>query len=271
MEHATALQHYLLRSFTSPMSTLTKEEGSSRLIDMDCNLTHPDLYPHAREFITRSSAEYAIDHLFVPGSTLVDSQQAIQMSREYPNQILASAGIHPYHAAQIPCTCANLVALKRLLSEPEVKALGEFGLDFSSGFPDAEEHQFPWFEQQLEMAKQFTHLPLFLHEREAHVPFVAFLTRFCRDVRETQGLLPRMLVHCFNGSCAELQTYLNMGCYIGLTGFFCRELTSSSSSSVNQEVLEVVQNIPLNRLVVETDAPVRLFLSSSSYDPPLTL
>jgi TatD DNase family protein len=84
-------------------------------------------------------------------------------------------------------------------------------------------------------------MPLFLHERDAHQRFVEILSRY-------SGQIDKAVVHCFTGSAQELDTYLAMGFYIGITGWICDERRGN-------ELRKIVSRIPLNRLMLETDAP----------------
>jgi TatD DNase family protein len=84
-------------------------------------------------------------------------------------------------------------------------------------------------------------LPLFLHEREAYADFKDMLKNAIQKV-------PGAVVHCFTGSETELETYLDMGCHIGITGWICDERRG-------QDLASLVKKIPANRLLIETDAP----------------
>ncbi len=117
-------------------------------------------------------------------------------------------------------------------------AVGECGLDLSDGFPDIS-YQLPWFKQQLEMACALQK-PLFLHERAAHELFISEIQK--------HDNLPPAVVHCFTGTSDELDTYLKMGFYIGVTGYICKQ-------KHGQHLRSILPRIPLDRLLIETDAP----------------
>ncbi len=99
------------------------------------------------------------------------------------------------------------------------------------------------FERQLEIAAQLN-APLFLHQRDAHADFIALLKRYKKDI-------DNVVVHCFTGTKAELNDYLALDCYIGLTGWVCDERRGL-------DVLALAADIPLERLLLETDAPFLL-------------
>lgn len=211
------------------------------LFDFDCNLTHDDLAPVADAVVERAAAVGVVEML-VPGATLAESRAALALSRAHPDTLFATAGVHPFnaHAAPEP---DELVELEALAAEPECRAVGECGLDYTPGFPPAEPQRV-WFRAQLELACRLRK-PLFLHERQAHADFLA-------DVERCQArfgdAFPPAVVHCFTGSERELRAYVARGFYIGVTGFVCRK-------ELGAPLREMLQLVPLQRLVIETDAP----------------
>lgn len=101
--------------------------------------------------------------------------------------------------------------------------------------------QLKWFEEQIRLAIEVKK-PLFLHERAAGRDFIDVLNKF------PEGTLPRMCVHCFTGDSAEAKRYLDLGCYIGITGWI-------NDPVRGKDLQKAVKLIPLNRLMIETDAP----------------
>jgi TatD DNase family protein len=116
------------------------------------------------------------------------------------------------------------------------------GLDYHRDFSPRHK-QLDVFEQQLSWAID-CQKPVFLHEREAHDDFFALL-------KNHRDSLKNAVVHCFTGDKKTLFKYLDLDCYIGITGWICDERRG-------QEVLDLVHQIPLNRLMIETDAPYLL-------------
>lgn len=151
--------------------------------------------------------------------------------------VYVSVGIHP-HDAQA-CGDHLLEELRGLAAAPKVRAWGETGLDFNrmhSPRPDQER----CFVKQLEMAARLE-LPLIFHERDSQGRFL--------EILKTHWWEGRMgVVHCFSGSDAELDAYLEMGLSIGITGIL-------TVRSRGEQLRRQVQRIPLPRLLVETDAP----------------
>lgn len=150
--------------------------------------------------------------------------------------------MHPYNALALP-TSAEITALTDLAQLDECRAVGECGLDYSPSFPDPT-LQKEWFREQLHLACTLQK-PLFLHERLAHADFMALITS-CRS--QFDGYFPPAVVHCFTGTAQELRAYVAEGFYIGVTGFICKKVQGAP-------LREMVQSIPLQRLVIETDAP----------------
>src|SRR5262249_4358658 len=118
-----------------------------------------------------------------------------------------------------------------------VRAVGECGLDFNRDFSPRPVQE-RWFAAQLALAAALDK-PVFLHERDAHARFVAIL----KEAPPVRGV-----VHCFTGTRAELDVYLEMGLHIGITGWICDERRGAGLAAL-------VRHVPLDRLLVETDAP----------------
>ena len=120
--------------------------------------------------------------------------------------------------------------------------MGETGLDFFRDYT-ARKVQIFSFEKHIELAIKFQ-LPMFLHERDAHEVFY--------DVLQTsRDKLNKLVVHCFTGNRKALFKYLDLDCYIGVTGWICDERRG-------KDLQKLVAAIPSNRLMIETDAPYLL-------------
>ncbi|MGI9330755.1 MAG: TatD family hydrolase [Gammaproteobacteria bacterium] len=120
-----------------------------------------------------------------------------------------------------------------------IVAVGECGLDYFRNFSDPQDQRRA-FTAQLEIGVK-TGKPVFLHQRDAHADFTAIL-------REHIGDLNGGVAHCFTGNVDELQTYLELGLYIGITGWICDERRGHALQAA-------VRELPLDRVMVETDAP----------------
>jgi TatD DNase family protein len=209
------------------------------LADIGLNLAH-DSFDHDRDEVVAAAVAVGVRHMVITGSTLASTRAAIDIARTSPAMFRATAGIHPHHARDFHD--AELEELRGLLRAPEVGAAGECGLDYFRNFsPHADQERV--FRLQLELAAE-TGKPVFLHQRDAHDAFTAVL----RDY------LPRLkgaVAHCFTGDERELRDYLSLGLSIGITGWICDERRGA-------HLREVVRSIPLDRLMLETDAPYLL-------------
>tara|TARA_R110002073_G_scaffold6938_5_gene40191 strand:+ start:8763 stop:9548 length:786 start_codon:yes stop_codon:yes gene_type:complete len=206
------------------------------LIDIGANLTHESFEQDLPEVLD-SARSHNVTQLMVTGASVKGSKQAFELARQYPDFLYATAGIHPHHADE--ATAAGLAAIEALLAEPEVKAVGETGLDFFRDFSDRENQQAS-FLAHIELAK--THqLPMFLHERDAYPTFYDLLAPH-------RNKLGAIVVHCFTGQEDALNAYLDLDCHIGITGWICDERRG-------QHLIELVKQIPLNRIMLETDSP----------------
>ena len=208
------------------------------LIDIGVNLAHDSYDADRAEVIDRAFAS-GVTQLMVTGATMDSSRAAIELARSYPRRLFATAGVHPHHAGEL--TEQEVPRLRALMREPGVVAAGECGLDYYRNYSPPDKQRLA-FSRQLALAAQCG-LPLFLHQRDAHVDFTAAL-------REHGGAL-RGVAHCFTGGETELATYLELGLHVGITGWICDERRG-------QHLQALVARIPAGRLLLETDGPYLL-------------
>ncbi|MDH3712714.1 MAG: TatD family hydrolase [Gammaproteobacteria bacterium] len=208
------------------------------LIDIGANLTHESFRGDLPQVLQRAR-EAGVRRLIVTGADEQGSEQAAQLAATRPD-LFSTCGIHPHHAKD--CHADTMDKLRALLAEHPIVAVGETGLDFYRDFsprPVQEE----WFVKHLQLASE-QGLPVFLHERDAHAQFAAILAEHIAE-------LSNVVVHCFTGDAAALTHYLEMGCYVGITGWICDERRGA-------HLLELVAEIPDDRLMLETDSPYLL-------------
>ncbi|MCB9639708.1 MAG: TatD family hydrolase [Myxococcales bacterium] len=215
------------------------EKTNMQLVDIGINLTHRSFQADLTQVI-QDAFDAGVTTLILTGTSLRGSQEAHRLAQKYPNQLFSTAGVHPHDAKS--CGPQTIPSLKKLLQSPEVCAVGECGLDFNRNFspPDVQEE---WFQAQIELAIELNK-PLFLHERDAH-------PRFLQILQSYGSQLPPAVVHCFTGEGKALQDYLDMGLYVGITGWICDERRG-------RHLRQLVKRIPADRLMVETDAPFLL-------------
>ena len=205
------------------------------LVDIGANLTHASFNSDLPAVLARAHRA-GVATLVVTGTSVEGSRASLALAGAHPG-LYATAGVHPHEAAH--CDAETLPALRALLADPKVVAVGECGLDFNRNYsphPDQEK----WFVAQLELASELDK-PLFLHSRDAH-------PRFADILRQHRERLPPAVAHCFTGEGEELRAYLDLGLYIGITGWICDERRG-------KHLLELVREIPPDRLMIETDAP----------------
>ena len=211
----------------------------SDLVDIGANLTH-ESFDRDRDDVLRHAREAGVRRLIVTGTSVTESVRALELARAYPGTLYATAGVHPHNAAQFDEHAAE--ALRELLLQNEVVAVGEFGLDFYRDFSprDAQKRA---FQAQLEIAAE-VQLPVFLHQRDAHDELLELL-------RPVRSRLCGGVAHCFTGTAKMARDYLDLDLYIGITGWLCDERRGG-------DLRDAVRHLPLDRVLIETDAPYLL-------------
>ena len=209
------------------------------LIDIGSNLTHASFAQDLDEVMARA-LRAGVRHQVVTGADMTSSLEAAALAAAHPAHLSSTAGVHPHHAKSFDH--ARRAELCALLRQPKVVAVGECGLDYCRNLsaPDAQRAAFA---AQLEVAAS-AHKPVFLHQRDAHDEFVSILKDF-------RAGLSGGVAHCFTGGRAELEDYLALDLYIGVTGWVSDERRGKS-------LREAVPHIPADRLMLETDAPYLL-------------
>lgn len=154
------------------------------------------------------------------------------------HQAFGTAGIHPHNADRAKQEDFRLI--ERILSENErMVAVGECGLDYDRMF-STKENQIRCLEKHIVLAEKLDK-PLFLHERSAADDFI-------KRFKKHPDICKKSVVHCYTGNRETLEKYLSMGFYIGITGWICDDRRA-------KELREAVSIIPLDRILLETDAP----------------
>lgn len=208
------------------------------------NLTHESFQKDMADILDRA-AEKGIRKIMITGACPASSQAAIALSKKFVGhavRLYTTTGVHPHAASQFSQNVAQDMVTQAQTERDKIKAIGETGLDFYRDLsPRAiQEHA---FHEQLAVAAK-VNLPVFLHERDAHQRFFAIL-------KEHRDHLKKVIVHCFTGDKQALFRYLDMDCFIGLTGW----ITDRKRGS---HLLPLIKAIPLDRLLIETDAPYLL-------------
>ncbi|MEZ5809334.1 MAG: TatD family hydrolase [Zhengella sp.] len=205
------------------------------LIDSHCHLDFPDFEPERAEVVQRA-LDAGVKRM-VTISTRVRRFDAIRAIAEAHEPVFCSVGTHPHNAGEeTDVTAADLVALA---DHPKCVAIGEAGLDY---FYDKSprDAQAAGFRQHIAASRE-TGLPLVIHSRDADDDMAAILRE------ETgKGAFP-FILHCFSSGRALAETGIELGGHVSFSGI----LTFRNS----QEIRNIARDLPLERLLVETDAP----------------
>ncbi len=187
-----------------------------------------------REEVLAALPEAGVTLVVDPGCELESSRQAIALAEKFPH-VYAAVGIHPSDCAGTDE--AAFAALRELAEHEKVVAIGEIGLDYYWEDNPPREFQQMVFRRQIELALELD-LPVIVHDREAHGDSLSI-------VLEYPAL--RGVFHCFSGSPEMAQELLKRGWYLGFDG----PITYKNA----KRAPEVVAITPLERIVIETDAP----------------
>ena len=210
------------------------------LIDIGVNLSNSRFDKDIEQVIERAHSA-GVERLILTGTSVEESQAVVAICERFDNQfsgmLWATVGIHPHDAKTL--SPSNLAALRELATHQYVVAIGETGLDFHRTL-STEKQQEKSFEAHIELAIELQ-MPLFLHERDAAPKQIEMLKSYRDNI--CNGV-----IHCFTGDKKTLFRYLDMDLHIGITGWVCDERRG-------QELQKIVKNIPLDRLMLETDAP----------------
>lgn len=210
-----------------------------KYFDIAVNLIGGNLENQANEVIQDALA-VGVSPLLIIGSHLEESECAMEFAHDYLDLVYTTAGVHPHHASS--WNEASAARLKSLCQSHVVKAVGECGLDYNRNY-SPQDKQREAFIAQLEIAAE-NQLPVLMHERDAHKDFISILKAY-------RSKLPKMLLHCFTGNQQQLEAYIELDLYIGITGWVCDERRG-------QELARIVPLIPDNRIMIETDSPYLL-------------
>lgn len=197
-----------------------------------------DRFDEDRHELLRAMPKNKVDYIVNAAADISSSNEGIQLSEAY-SFIYAGVGVHPHSVEELDASNEGrliLEHLEELSRHPKVVAIGEIGLDYYYEHSPREIQKI-WFKRQMELAKKVD-LPIIVHSRDA--------------VQETfdmisQSGLSKGVIHCFSGSAEMAQEYIKLGFYIGVGG----TLTFKNA----RRSVEVVEQIPMESIVIETDCP----------------
>jgi TatD DNase family protein len=204
------------------------------LIDSHCHLDDPR-FDNDREAVLQRARAEGVTEFVTIGCDLPTSQRAVSLAQQYP-PVFSSIGVHPHEAAGI--TPATYDALRTLAKQPKVVAYGEIGLDYYYNFSPPE-IQRQRFREQIALARELR-LPVIIHSRDAKKDTLTILEE--EKANEFGGVF-----HCFTGDLEMAKAALGLGFFISFSGI----VTFPKAA----ELQKVAQELPLDRMLVETDSP----------------
>ncbi len=204
------------------------------LVDSHAHLDAPQ-FDEDRDEVIQRAGQARVEWILTVGANLVESRRAVEIALQYP-QILAAVGVHPHEAKEV--TEEVYTDLKNLSQSRKVVAIGEIGLDFYRQLSPPE-IQREVFRRQIQLAREL-HLPIIVHDREAHGETIDIL-------RSEKASEVRGIFHCFSGDYQLAREAMDMGFYISISGI----VTFQNATWLR----DVVKEIPLDNLLVETDCP----------------
>lgn len=200
------------------------------LIDTHCHIHESD-YPLPIEDVIERAKQAGVEKIICVGTDEASSRAALEAAAKY-DEIFATIGAHPYYADQ------DIAWMSEILAEHPDKlvAIGEIGLDYHDNLlPHTKQIEF--LEKQIDLAVKYD-LPISFHVREAYSDFWPVLDNF----EEVRGVL-----HCFTDSQTNAEEGLKRGFYFAINGI--------STFTRDEAQQTMFRNLPLERLMLETDAP----------------
>lgn len=214
------------------------------LFDSHCHLDMPPLSEELEAVIQRARTS-GVNQIMNVGTSLHRSSEVVKIAESYEG-VWATVGIHPQDGGEITDLDAAIGSLKELAKSKKVVAIGEIGLDYYSagkgekGFVSEHEKELQkkLFSAQIKLAQELN-LPVVLHIRDAWDEAYEIIKN-----SDKVGV-----VHCYTGDEKEVKRWLDLGFYIGFTGFVTFEQTKFD------HMREAAKTIPLEKILIETDAP----------------
>jgi len=204
------------------------------LIDSHAHLEMPEFESDLEEVIRRAKAS-GVGYIFTVGTEKKDWQRTLEIAGSHPS-VYAILGVHPHNAKEI--NDQTYGTLRDLCRNEKVKAYGEIGLDFFRNL-SPRDIQVERFRQQIGLARDLG-LPIIVHDREAHQETLEIL-------ESEKGGDHGGIIHCFSGDYEMARKCIDMG--------FCISVAGSITFNKAARFQEIVKRIPLDDLLVETDAP----------------
>ena len=199
---------------------------------------YEDQFANDYQDVIKRAVDNNVQLIMLPSDSISEAKKALALANQYPF-IYCAIGIHPSETEGLDLEATLLEEEKLLLSSPKVKALGEIGLDYHfENSDEVKNRQKIFFIKQIELANKL-HFPIIIHSRDAAADTLAII----KEHKPLYGFV----FHCFSYSYEVMKEVIALGGYIGLDG----PVTYKNAVTPKK----VAVNVPLNRLLLETDAP----------------
>tara|TARA_B100001741_G_scaffold313469_1_gene319799 strand:- start:786 stop:1556 length:771 start_codon:yes stop_codon:yes gene_type:complete len=206
------------------------------IIDSHCHLDYPDLFNQLDDVVKRANANNIKYLLSI--STTLESFEKIKLIVEKYNNIYGTFGIHPHETSKYTGLDSNFIS-DTIKNNKKIIGIGETGLDFYYNHSD-KSVQKKIFCEHIDAAANLK-IPLIVHTRDAEKETYEILKS------ENKNFNLKVLIHCFTGTNDFAKKLLDIGCYISLSGI----ITFKKAT----DLIKTVENIPIDKLLVETDSP----------------
>ena len=189
-------------------------------------------FDNDRDELIKSMLDKNVNTIINCGTDIDNSNKCINISKRF-ERVYCALGVHPHEADSV--NSDFIEKLKNLFDFKKAIAVGEIGLDYHYDL-SKRENQIDIFEKQIKLALAINK-PIIVHDREAHKDTLDLLKKY----------KPKGVIHCFSGSVETAREIINLGMYIGIGG----AVTFKNA----KKIVDVVKQTPLNRILLETDAP----------------
>lgn len=216
------------------IGAIKKQNPEMKLIDSHAHLDLPE-FDRDRDAVLERARAAGVETVITVGIGIGECRRALELADRH-SFVYATLGIHPHNAAELDL--AMLDFIENNARHPKVVALGEMGLDYYRNLSSRQD-QVRCFRAQLDLARSLKK-PVVIHDRDAHDDTMSILRQ--EKAGEAGGVL-----HCFSGDAAMARACIDMGFFISIPG----TVTFKSAAPLQ----EVVRQVPLESLLVETDCP----------------
>ena len=217
-------------------------KNTYKLIDTHAHLNF-DNFKNSLDEIIDNAKQAGVEKIIIPGVTLQDTPEIIKITEKYSN-VFGAVAVHPSESKDWKDEYYD--EIKKYACHEKIVAIGETGLDYYWDKSFANKQKYV-FREHLKLAKEMN-LPVIVHDREAHADILEILKEFLPRSGSEQ-LIPQVktIMHCFSGDVEFAFECMEIGCYIAIGG----PVTFKNAKNIK----EVAQKVPLEKLLIETDAP----------------